>query len=114
MKLLGDSAADRIRTRRSVRNVCLSTSALGSALIVAAIMQASSAAAAGCPKFSALALSYTVAGESLSAVKTETCIPGKTVDMQHLTQDDLFDGVEAIISASDFIEKTAGAQLLFI
>ena len=82
MKLLGDSAADRIRTRRSVRNVCLSTSALGSALIVAAIMQASSAAAAGCPKFSALALSYTVAGESLSAVKTETCIPGKTVDMQ--------------------------------
>ena len=29
-------------------------------------------------------------------------------------QDDLYDGVEAIISASDFIEMTDGAQLLFI
>jgi hypothetical protein len=27
---------------------------------------------------------------------------------------DLYDEVEAIISASDFIEKTEGAQLLFI
>ena len=37
-----------------------------------------------------------------------------SADMQHLTEDDLYDGVEAIISATDFIEKTEGAQLLFI
>jgi peroxiredoxin family protein len=37
-----------------------------------------------------------------------------SADMNHLTVDDLYDGVEGIISASDFIEKTAGAQLLFI
>ena len=37
-----------------------------------------------------------------------------SADMQHLTMDDLFDGVEDVISASDFIEKTDGAQLLFI
>jgi peroxiredoxin family protein len=37
-----------------------------------------------------------------------------SADMNHLTADDLYDGVEGIISASDFIEKTAGAQLLFI
>jgi peroxiredoxin family protein len=37
-----------------------------------------------------------------------------SADMNHLTEDDLYDDVEAIISASDFIEKTAGAQLLFI
>ena len=37
-----------------------------------------------------------------------------SADMNHLTEDDLYDGVDAIISASDFIEKTAGAQLLFI
>ena len=29
-------------------------------------------------------------------------------------EDDLYDEVEDIISASDFIEKTEGAQLLFI
>jgi len=34
--------------------------------------------------------------------------------MQHLEKDDLHDEVEDIISASDFIELTAGAQLLFI
>ena len=34
--------------------------------------------------------------------------------MNHLTMDDLYDEVEDIISASDFIEKTEGAQLLFI
>jgi hypothetical protein len=33
---------------------------------------------------------------------------------EHLTEDDLYDGVEAIISASDFMELTEGAQLLFI
>jgi predicted peroxiredoxin len=37
-----------------------------------------------------------------------------SADMNHLTEDDLYDGVEAIISASDFIELTEGAQLLFI
>ncbi len=37
-----------------------------------------------------------------------------SADMQHLAQSDLYEGVEAIISASDFIELTDGAQLLFI
>lgn len=37
-----------------------------------------------------------------------------SADMNHLTQGDLYDEVEGIISASDFIEKTDGAQLLFI
>ena len=37
-----------------------------------------------------------------------------SADMQHLDEEDLYDEVEGIISASDFIEKTAGAQLLFI
>ncbi len=37
-----------------------------------------------------------------------------SADMMKLTDADLRDDVEGIISASDFIEKTAGAQLLFI
>ena len=37
-----------------------------------------------------------------------------SADMNHLAEADLYDGVEGIISASDFIEKTEGAQLLFI
>jgi len=37
-----------------------------------------------------------------------------SADMNHVTIDDLYDEVEGIISASDFIEKTDGAQLLFI
>jgi peroxiredoxin family protein len=37
-----------------------------------------------------------------------------SAEMNHLTEADLYDGVEAIISASDFIEMTEGAQLLFI
>lgn len=37
-----------------------------------------------------------------------------SADMNHLTETELRDDVEAIISASDFIEKTNGAQLLFI
>jgi peroxiredoxin family protein len=37
-----------------------------------------------------------------------------SADMNHLVEADLRDDVEGIISASDFIEKTAGAQLLFI
>ena len=37
-----------------------------------------------------------------------------SADMFHLTKDDLYDEVEAIINASDFIEMIEGAQLLFI
>jgi len=37
-----------------------------------------------------------------------------SADMQHLGMDDLYDGVEAIISAADFIEMTDGAQVLFV
>ena len=37
-----------------------------------------------------------------------------SADMNHVKQEDLYDGVEAIINASDFIEMTDGAQLLFI
>jgi peroxiredoxin family protein len=37
-----------------------------------------------------------------------------SADMNHLTEQDLYDDVEGIISAADFIELTEGAQLLFI
>jgi peroxiredoxin family protein len=37
-----------------------------------------------------------------------------SADMMKLDMDDLYDGVEAIINAADFIELTDGAQLLFI
>jgi peroxiredoxin family protein len=37
-----------------------------------------------------------------------------SADMNKLTMADLRDDVEGIISASDFIEMTEGAQLLFI
>ena len=37
-----------------------------------------------------------------------------SADMNKLTEADLYDAVEGIISASDFIELTEGAQLLFI
>jgi peroxiredoxin family protein len=37
-----------------------------------------------------------------------------SADMNHLSEEDLYDEVEAIISASDFIEMTEGAQILFI
>jgi peroxiredoxin family protein len=37
-----------------------------------------------------------------------------SADMMHLTEADLYEQVDGIISASDFIEKTDGAQLLFI
>ena len=33
-----------------------------------------------------------------------------SADMNHLTEEDLYDEVEGIISASDFIEKTEGAR----
>ena len=37
-----------------------------------------------------------------------------SADMMKLTESDLRDDVEGIISAADFIELTNGAQLLFI
>ncbi len=37
-----------------------------------------------------------------------------SADMMKLDEDDLYDGVEAIISATDFMEISAGAQTLFI
>jgi peroxiredoxin family protein len=37
-----------------------------------------------------------------------------SADMNHLSETDLRDDVEGIISASDFIELTSGAQLLFV
>lgn len=37
-----------------------------------------------------------------------------SAEMNHLTEDDLHEDVEGIISAADFIEITEGAQLLFI
>jgi peroxiredoxin family protein len=37
-----------------------------------------------------------------------------SADMMHLREADLYDAVEGIISAADFIDKTDGAQLLFI
>lgn len=37
-----------------------------------------------------------------------------SADMMHLTRDDLYDGVEDIINASDFMEISAGAQTIFI
>ena len=37
-----------------------------------------------------------------------------SADMMHLDESDLSDDVEGIISAADFIEKSEGAQLLFI
>jgi peroxiredoxin family protein len=37
-----------------------------------------------------------------------------SADMMHIVEDDLREDVEGIINASDFIEKSAGAQLLFI
>jgi peroxiredoxin family protein len=37
-----------------------------------------------------------------------------SADMNHLTEADLYDDLDGIINASDFIEMTDGAQLLFI
>jgi peroxiredoxin family protein len=37
-----------------------------------------------------------------------------SADMMHLDEADLYEAVEGIISGADFIEKTDGAQLLFI
>jgi peroxiredoxin family protein len=35
-------------------------------------------------------------------------------DMMHIDESDLYDRVEGVISASDFIELSAGAQIIFI
>jgi peroxiredoxin family protein len=37
-----------------------------------------------------------------------------SADMMHLTEDDLYERVEGIISASDFIELSEGAQTIFV
>jgi peroxiredoxin family protein len=37
-----------------------------------------------------------------------------SADMMHLTEDDLYERVQGIISASDFIELSEGAQTIFI
>jgi peroxiredoxin family protein len=37
-----------------------------------------------------------------------------SADMQHLDEDDLYDRVEGIISAADFIELSEGAQTIFV
>ena len=37
-----------------------------------------------------------------------------SADMNGLTEDDLYSGVEAIISATDFIELSEGAQVIFV
>jgi peroxiredoxin family protein len=37
-----------------------------------------------------------------------------SADMMHLTEDDLYDRVEGIISAADFMELSKDSQLLFI
>jgi peroxiredoxin family protein len=37
-----------------------------------------------------------------------------SADMMHLEEDDLYDRVEGIISAADFIELSEGAQTIFI
>lgn len=37
-----------------------------------------------------------------------------SADMNKLTQDDLYQGVEAIISATDFMELSEGGQIIFI
>ena len=37
-----------------------------------------------------------------------------SADMMHLEEDDLYDRVEGIISAADFIEISEGAQIIFV
>lgn len=37
-----------------------------------------------------------------------------SADMMHLTEDDLYERVEGVISAADFIELSEGAQTIFI
>jgi peroxiredoxin family protein len=37
-----------------------------------------------------------------------------SVDMMKVSEDDMYDDVEAVINATDFMEISAGGQLLFI
>jgi len=37
-----------------------------------------------------------------------------SVDMMGLTEDDMFEGVEAIINVNEFIEVSAGSQVIFV
>lgn len=37
-----------------------------------------------------------------------------SMDMMHLSEDDLFEGVKGVVGAMEFIEMSEGAQLLFI
>lgn len=37
-----------------------------------------------------------------------------SVDMMKVTEGDMYDGVEAVINATDFMEISEGGQLLFI
>jgi peroxiredoxin family protein len=37
-----------------------------------------------------------------------------SADMMHVTEEDLYERVEGIISASDFIELSEGAQTIFV
>jgi peroxiredoxin family protein len=37
-----------------------------------------------------------------------------SADMMHIEQDQLYSGVEGIISAADFIEISEGAQIIFV
>jgi peroxiredoxin family protein len=37
-----------------------------------------------------------------------------SVDMFELTMDDFVDGVQAIVTAGDFMDMTEGAQIIFI
>jgi peroxiredoxin family protein len=37
-----------------------------------------------------------------------------SADMMHLERSDLYDRVEGIISAADFVEISAGAQVIFV
>ncbi|CAN5617616.1 hypothetical protein BH10ACT10_BH10ACT10_09660 [soil metagenome] len=51
--------------------------------------------------------------EQIVAPGGHFCACRMSADMNHLTEADLYDDVEGIISASDFIEKTGGPQILF-
>lgn len=74
---------------------------------MATYMLKRSIAGLGIPEVPALLDQIVAAGGHLWACRM-------SADMNHLTEADLPDDVEGIISASDFIEKTQGTQLLFI
>ena len=37
-----------------------------------------------------------------------------SADMMHIDEKDLFDGVEGIIGATEFIEMSEGARIIFV